>query len=108
MVASAASLGGTRRARNAFRSMDWRSSALDELRHHDVIGPVAREGVSKPGGELPVEDGDEDGPVPAQEAVEVGRRHARREALAQDGGDAVDEDFGGRLHEDSEGVVALG
>ena len=55
--------------------------------------------------ELVVEHRDERGPVPTQEAVEVGGRHARREALAHDAGDAVDEDFGRGLHGGSEEVL---
>ena len=44
------------------------------------------------------------GSVPREEGFEVRRRHNAREALAQHGGDAVDEDFDGGRQEDSEGL----
>ncbi|MFM2161564.1 MAG: hypothetical protein RLZZ383_1076 [Pseudomonadota bacterium] len=58
--------------------------------HAAVPGPARRE--------LLRQDGDERRAVTTDAAVEVVRRHARREAGADDGEDAVDEGFGRNVH----------
>ena len=54
------------------------------------------------------EDGDERRAVATDEAVEVVRRHARRQAVADDGEDAVDKGFGRNVHRAARRVEVCG